>query len=101
MTEPTAFGLNPYSGNVMVGGEAGAEAIAPIETLKAYIREAVSDNNMQLYGILNAILMLLNKYLPELTEKQILLNTGVLVGELSEPIYDEFGRISHNRGRRN
>ena len=101
MTEPTAFGLNPYSGNVMVGGAAGAEAIAPIETLKAYIREAVSDNNMQLYGILNAILMLLNKYLPELTEKQILLNTGVLVGELSEPIYDEFGRISHNRGRRN
>lgn len=101
MTDPTAFGINPDSGNVMVGGEAGDEAIAPIETLKAYVREAVDGSNMQLYGLLNAILSVLNMYLPELTEKQIVMNTGALVGELSEPMYEEFGRISHNRGRRN
>ena len=43
MTKPTAFGVNPANGKTMVGGEAGAEAIAPIETLKQYIREAISE----------------------------------------------------------
>lgn len=43
MTEPTAFGINPATGRTMVGGEAGAEAIAPIETLKQYIKEAVNE----------------------------------------------------------
>jgi hypothetical protein len=43
MTEPTAFGINPANGKTMVGGEAGAEAIAPIETLKQYIMEAITE----------------------------------------------------------
>ena len=41
LTQPTIFGMNPFSGKAMVGGEAGAEAIAPIDTLKTYIKEAV------------------------------------------------------------
>ena len=101
MTDPTAFGVNPYSGKVMVGGEAGAEAIAPIETLKSYVREAVDGSNMQLYSILNAIFMLLREYLPELANMQLVTDTGALVGELGVLMYDEFGRIAHNRGRRN
>lgn len=101
MTDPTAFGINPYSGNIMVGGEAGAEAIAPIETLKAYVREAVDGSNMQVYNVLAAILNLLREYLPGLSEKQIVLDTGTLVGELGYPMYEEFGRIRNNRGRRN
>lgn len=39
MTEPTAFGLN--GNRLMVGGEAGAEAIAPIDTLLDYVVQAV------------------------------------------------------------
>lgn len=42
MTDPTVFGFNPFSGKAMVGGEAGAEAIAPIDTLQQYISEAVT-----------------------------------------------------------
>lgn len=42
MNDPTVFGFNPFSGNAMIGGEAGAEAIAPIDTLKQYISEAVT-----------------------------------------------------------
>ena len=30
MTRPTAFGINPNTGSTMVGGEAGAEAILPL-----------------------------------------------------------------------
>jgi hypothetical protein len=43
LNDPTIFGLNPFTGNAMVGGEAGAEAIAPIDTLKKYVSEAVHD----------------------------------------------------------
>lgn len=33
MTKPTAFGINPESGNIMAGGEAGPEAIVPLSQL--------------------------------------------------------------------
>lgn len=56
MLEPTAFGINPATGKAMVGGEAGAEAIAPIETLKQYVAEAVAGQNQELITVLNLIL---------------------------------------------
>ena len=56
MTEPTAFGINPNTGKMMVGGEAGAEAIAPIDTLLGYIRTAVSEENNSVAEMLNRIL---------------------------------------------
>lgn len=54
MTKPTAFGIN--GSNVMIGGEAGAEAIAPIDTLKGYVAEAVASQNEELVKILEKIL---------------------------------------------
>ena len=44
LNDPTIFGFNPLTGNAMVGGEAGAEAIAPIDTLKQYISESVTSS---------------------------------------------------------
>ena len=41
MTRPTIFGFN--GSNLMAGGEAGAEAILPIEKLKDYIADTVED----------------------------------------------------------
>ena len=58
MTQPTAFGINPNTGNMMVGGEAGAEAIAPIDTLLGYIRTAVSEENN---GVIDVLYQILNK----------------------------------------
>lgn len=55
LTDPTMFGFNPMSGKAMVGGEAGAEAIAPIDTLKQYVAEAVSGQNQRLASILEKI----------------------------------------------
>lgn len=46
MNQPTIFGMN--GANAMVGGEAGPEAVAPIETLMKYIDIAVR-NAMALY----------------------------------------------------
>ncbi len=56
LTKPTAFGYNPMSGKTMVAGEAGAEAIAPIETLKTYIAEAVDNQNAEVVAVLKMIL---------------------------------------------
>ena len=39
MTRPTIFGMNGM--RFMGGGEAGKEAIAPIDTLQSYISDAV------------------------------------------------------------
>ena len=54
LNQPTAFGIN--GNNLMVGGEAGPEAIAPIDTLQNYIAEAVAAPNTGLVEILQKIL---------------------------------------------
>lgn len=55
LTKPTAFGYNPSTGNTMVGGEAGDEAVAPIDTLQQYVRVAVSEQNKELISLLEII----------------------------------------------
>ena len=64
LTRPTVFGLNPVTGSAMVGGEAGAEAVAPISVLQDYVKAAVSeanqdDNSAGIYTVLSKILYLL------------------------------------------
>lgn len=68
LTNPTAFGINPFTGATMVGGEAGAEAIAPIGTLQNYVRDAVSEQNEALLEILNAILKIVASINDDLAE---------------------------------
>lgn len=101
MNDPTVFGFNPFSGKAMVGGEAGAEAIAPIDTLKAYVREAVSESNDKLYTVMNAVLSVLSQYLPELANMRLVMDTGETVGALAPAMNEELGRIAYMRGRTN
>lgn len=56
MTDPTMFGFNPLTGKAMVGGEAGAEAIAPIDVLQGYVAQAVASQNQGLIDVLYRIL---------------------------------------------
>lgn len=60
LNDPTIFGLNPFTGNAMVGGEAGAEAIAPIDTLKKYVTDAVHDAGST--ALLREIVNILNEF---------------------------------------
>ena len=50
------FGINPSTGNAMIGGEAGAEAVAPIATLQGYVQEAVRAENAGVMELLSEIL---------------------------------------------
>lgn len=56
LNNPTVFGINPGTGKAMVGGEAGAEAVAPIDVLQKYVAEAVAGQNQQLLAVLVKIL---------------------------------------------
>lgn len=60
LTKPTIFGQN--GNNLMVGGEAGKEAVAPLSDLMAYVQSAVrqeiggmSDNFAQMIQLLTVI----------------------------------------------
>lgn len=65
LTQPTMFGFNPFTGNAMIGGEAGAEAIAPISTLQDYVSEAVNGSSVVvLTQILEVLTTLLNGGIP-------------------------------------
>ena len=56
LTEPTAFGINPKNNKLMAGGEAGPEAVAPIDTLLSYIRLAVAESQLGIVETLKEIL---------------------------------------------
>ena len=55
LNDPTAFGIN--GNKLMVGGEAGAEAIAPIDVLQGYVAEAVASQNAGMVAVLEQILL--------------------------------------------
>lgn len=99
MTKPTAFGINPATGNIMAGGEAGAEAIAPIAVLQDYIRRAVTERDEGLMNVLNTISMMLSRYLPQLAQMQLVLDTGATVGALASGMNIKLGEISRQDER--
>lgn len=99
MMKPTAFAFNPMTGSIHAGGEAGPEAIAPVTVLQDYIRSAVSESNGELAVILLNIYNLLLRYMPELADMQMVLDTGETVGALALPINDALGKIAARRDR--
>lgn len=66
-------------------GEAGAEAVAPISELIGYVSNAV--NNSEIVDRIARVESVLTEYLPGIASgKQIVLDTGTLVGETIDKI---------------
>lgn len=102
LTEPTLFSLNPKTGRASVGGEAGDEAVAPIDTLLTYIRTAVGEQNSDLAGKLDALIELLQQYFSAILDNMqrgIVLDSGALVGELAPAMDEALGEIYYRKGR--
>lgn len=59
LNAPTIFGMN--GDTLMGGGEAGKEAVAPIEVLQGYVTEAVSRQNSGIIAVLEKILAALER----------------------------------------
>lgn len=101
--EPTIF---PTVNGLKGVGEAGAEAVAPIDALLGYVQKAVSaevsQSNKQMLATLDKLLKLLGDYLPDLltaSNKAIVLDSGVLVGETALLMDKRLGNISRKRER--
>lgn len=81
LTEPTIFGA---TGNTLLGGgEAGAEAIAPIDTLQGYVRAAVRDETDGIRETIIAQTRLLMDLLRRIILQEVTLDSGALVGALT------------------
>lgn len=97
LNRPAAFGVN--GSNLMVGGEAGPEAIAPISELMKYTAAAVDGSNAGLESKLDVLIGLLTNYLPALTDRKLVLSTGELVGAMVGPMDEALGDLAFKKGR--
>ena len=80
LSKPTIFGA---IGNTLLGGgEAGKEAVAPIDTLQAYIRTAVKDMDEALIRTIIEQNRLMMDFLRRAIPHDVRLDKGALVGEL-------------------
>ncbi len=97
LDNPTIFGR---VGNTFLGGgEAGKEAIAPIDVLQEYVQQSVRAENGQIIDVLIEQNRVMMDFLSKIIPNQVLLDSGVLVGELTPAIDERLGRI-YNRANR-
>ena len=80
LDQPTIFGR--MGETFLGGGEAGPEAIAPIDTLQKYIREATASNDEGIRRTLIEQFQLLMDFLAANMPHDVRLNGNALVGEL-------------------
>ena len=86
MTSPTIFGMNGNS--LMAGGEAGPEAILPLNGLYTKL-EMMLDSKLNMSG--------LEKYLAVIadnSEKGIYLDSGTLIGKLAPGMNRQLGVLA-------
>lgn len=100
LNDPTIFGM-AKDGTLLGGGEAGSETIVGTESLMDMIQTATNNNNMYLAELLEKILTYLQVAMPELSNRQLVLDTGVLAGALTPEINKNLGTITASiaRGR--
>lgn len=94
MESPTVFGVN--GNKLMAGGEAGSETVVGTESLMDMIRSSVSNENTSVVQKLEVLIAILSRYMPEIVEamkRAIVLDTGVMIGQLIPVINTEFKNI--------
>lgn len=99
LTRPTIFGM---SGDTLLGGgEAGAEAIAPITLLKDYVKSAVQGENESIIRTLIEQNRMMMDFLTRIVPRVVQLDSGVLVGELVPAIDGQLANRWNNSKRNN
>ena len=84
LTKPTIFGYTPSTNTFQLGGEAGAEAIAPIDKLQGYVRDAVA---AEMSGGIQTMIRLLEKLVDK--DTSIYLNSK----EISKAVNKDLGVV--------
>ena len=98
LDKPSIFGVN--GNNLMVGGEAGKEAVAPIDTLQTYVKDAVRSEMGLMESYLMRLVETVDEYLPKAAEgKNLVLDNGALVGAMAGNIDYAMGNINRRKER--
>lgn len=101
LTQPTIFG---QVGNTLLGGgEAGKEAIAPIDVLQTYVRDAVRAENANIGRIMIEQNERMMEFLRRIIPDGVYLDSGQMVGALTPAIdmqlADRYGHIQRGNVR--
>ena len=104
LTKPTAFGVNPKTGALRVGGEAGDEAVAPIDTLLGYVKSAVQEETSSMAYTLQRLIDMLSDYFLQILnnmDQNIILDDGTLVGRIAPKMNMHLNdiQVANARGR--
>lgn len=101
-TKPTLFNVNPLTGQAKGAGEAGDEIMYGKKNLMNDIGFVVSQQNSGLIDTINdcfnKLFDILEKYLPEFN-REVILDSGALVGELAPIMDEQLGIIQRRRER--
>ena len=98
MNSPTAFGINA-NGQIMAGGEAGSEVVSGTETLMNMISSAVAAQNKELNNTVSNLFAFLQEYLPGMSNMQLVMDSGAVIGELAPGMDKALGKIAYRNGR--
>lgn len=94
LTKPTIFGQN--GNNLMGGGEAGAEAIAPISELRKYIKGSVDTKPLE--NKLDEMIGLLHELISA-TGNDIVLSDGTVIGHYAPLLDEALGKMASRKAR--
>jgi phage-related protein len=98
-TKPTLFDVNPITGTAKGAGEAGNEMMYSHSKLMEDIRNATG--TADLGEKIDRLIDLLMKYLPQLANMQVVMDSGTLAGELAPVIDRRLGDVSGRKDRWN
>ena len=98
-TKPTLFDVNPITGTAKGAGEAGNEMMYSHSKLMEDIRNA--SGTADLGDKIDRLIDLLMKYLPQLANMQVVMDSGTLAGELAPAIDRRLGDVSGRKDRWN
>lgn len=95
LTRPTIFG-QLQDGTMLGGGEAGKEAIAPVDLLQDYVKNAVRSETAVIGEVVAEQIKTLIDFLKRSMPKEVVLDSGATVGALLPAIDDSlYDRWSH------
>ena len=98
-TRPTLFDVNPVTGTAKGAGEAGNEMMYSHSKLMEDIRNA--SGTADLGEKIDRLIDLLMKYLPQLANMQVVMDSGTLAGELAPVIDQKLGQTGKRKDRWN
>lgn len=81
LTRPTIFG-QLQDGTMLGGGEAGKEAIAPVDLLQNYVKNAVRSETAEIGAVIAEQMKTLIDFLRRSMPKEVVLDSGATVGAL-------------------